>query len=41
MQQIEKGKLTREAIKQVLREKDDLNAAFGEMAVERGSREAA
>jgi hypothetical protein len=38
MQLIEKNKLTREAIKQALREKDDLNAAFAEMAVERASR---
>ena len=35
MQLIEEGKLTRNAIKQVLREKDDLNEAFAEMAVER------
>jgi hypothetical protein len=38
MQLIEKDKLTREAIKQVLRKKDDLNTAFTEMAVERRTR---
>ncbi len=35
MQLIERGKLTREALKDVLREKDEFNRAFSEMAVER------
>jgi hypothetical protein len=38
MQLIEKNKFTKEAIKQTLREKDDLNEAFAEIAVERESR---
>ena len=37
MQLIERDKLTPEAIKTVLREKDKLNAAFAEMAEERAS----
>jgi hypothetical protein len=41
MQQIVRGKLTPEAIKEVLREKDELNAAFAEMSVERGNRQGA
>jgi len=41
MQLAERDKLTREEIKNVLRKKDDLNAAFAEMAVERGNRQGA